>query len=259
MKTQVLVAGSLAAGLLAACSPASPAVPPVSPSATQTPAPISATEFVERVVAGNAAMRTYTIEVTSLIEVSGAQTQTSITGVTDRTDPENVRLDVSTTTAGVTGRMILVEGVGYLQTPELGGKWIHVPPEQAESLRSASVVDNVGGMLRQMQNSIQTIEALGEVDLDGVRTHHYRLIIDGAGYVEAVGSGIAPGMDLQVDVLTYELWLDDSDMIRKTAQSADAIVQGKAMPISVVGTMSQINEPVTIEAPPKNQIVKLPA
>lgn len=97
--------------------------------------------------------------------------------------------------------------------------------------------------MRAFSQAITDVVAHGPVDLDGVVTEHYSVSIDPklmpAGELE-------PGTMLP-DTITYEIYLD--------TEGRPAGLDIDLMGTSVETRLTNFNEPVSIEAPPADQII----
>lgn len=87
---------------------------------------------------------------------------------------------------------------------------------------------------------------LGREEVDGEEMDHYVLTVDGRAAAKAQGS--PPGSVPRT--LTYDLWLDDQDLMRRMQST----LEGGGVTV----TMSDWGKPVDVEAPPAGSIVEMP-
>jgi hypothetical protein len=84
---------------------------------------------------------------------------------------------------------------------------------------------------------------------------HYVLTVDSKKAAKAQGQRWQQGMP---DTISYDLWLDGSDLMRRIEFDLGAVTGGQAGSGGMVMTMSDWGEPVTVEAPPASAIVEMP-
>jgi hypothetical protein len=93
---------------------------------------------------------------------------------------------------------------------------------------------------------LKDVRYLGPEDVDGEQMDHYVLTVDGKAAAKAQG---APAGSVPRS-LTYDLWLDEDDLMRRMEYS----MQGGGVTL----TMSDWGKPVTVEAPPRGAILQMP-
>jgi len=94
---------------------------------------------------------------------------------------------------------------------------------------------------------LKTVEYVGREDVDGEEMDHYVLTVDGRAVAEAQAN---PAGGQLPEELTYDLWLDDDDLMRRVQYT----MGGGGVTI----TMSDWGEPVTVKAPPRSDIMQMP-
>ena len=93
---------------------------------------------------------------------------------------------------------------------------------------------------------LEEVRYLGPEDVDGEQMDHYVLTVDAKAAAKASGTP----MGSLPKSLTYDLWLDGEDLMRR--MQSDVGGGGLTM------TMSDWGEPVTVEAPPRSAIMPMP-
>lgn len=253
-----LVAGL---SLFSACSTAAPpaaTTPGASVPEVTTSAPgggAAADDVIGRMSAAGAGVKTYSMDMDMTTALMGEETTITMSGVIDQTDPANVKLSSNMEFAGMKMKMLQVDGEMYLQMDAAGDTWMKVPADQTSQYETSMSSMDLGAKLQQVKDSVKKVENLGEETVDGVRTTHHRLTIDASALAKMTGSE----GEIDADSFTYDLWLDEADLVRKVAMDLKAKIEGKSLPIKIDGTMSHYNEPVTIKAPPKDKIVEMPS
>lgn len=229
-----LAAATIALLAFAGCS--SPAPSAGSPSAGQS-APASAPaagsevsvdDFLAKVSAGMASMKTYHVEMT----VSGAgEGKLTTTGDIDAgVTPPNQHLTM--TIAGKPVEMIVVGG-DYFVKGMMGDGWVKMPAGAASSM-SGSSGDQMS-VLTNNKDAFEKIVLVGSEDVSGTPADHYRVTMN----LEKIGGSMASASAAKT--MTYDAWLDSEGRMLKAVTE-----MGK---ITTEATMSKFNEPVTIKAP----------
>lgn len=191
-----------------------------------------------------------------VMETTGAAAMTSEGDISY--DKEAPSMSMTTKSAqGGDMEMRLVDGMLYMQIPNMTppGKFVEIDPTD----KSNPMAQSYGGMTNQMdplasvkslEKAITKVKKVGEEKVDGEDTDHYQLTVDTATMLKQAG-GQAPQEQSGIpETLTYDLWLDDDDLMRK-------------MSMDVAGTkldmqLSKWGEPVDIEKPAAGDIVKQP-
>ena len=94
---------------------------------------------------------------------------------------------------------------------------------------------------------LEKAEYVGEEDVSGEDMDHYVLTVDAKKAAEAQGSPMVQGMP---ETLTYDLWIDDEDLMRR--MKFDQAGAGMTM------TMDDWGQPVSVKAPPAAAIMPMP-
>lgn len=146
----------------------------------------------------------------------------------------------------------LLDDIMYVKMPGAGGKFLAM-----DLTDEANLPPGMGGMLDQLDpnktfaefsKGLTAVSLLGEEEVDGVATRHYRLTIDPAKVESLRDPAIAGAMPKS---LQTEVWLDDDNLMRQ--MKLDIPNSG-----GITARMSGYGEPVTIEKPAPNQIQPMP-
>jgi len=187
---------------------------------------------------------------------------TTITGSGDQTlvDGRTEATDLTETIPGAGDlRIVLVDGETYVQLPAAlntsGKPWVLVAEDSsnplirqlAASLESATQSSSVDQYTLFAEAS--TVQVVGEEEIDGVPATHYSLTVDvtalpndSPGRRELLGAGVVQ--------LPVELWVDaEGRPVRMTQE-----VTAGGQEVSTVVSLSDFDEPVTITAPPADQV-----
>ena len=134
-------------------------------------------------------------------------------------------------------QMIGIGGKSYM-TNLVNGQWEEVPPE-------ALPIDlgNLGVTLAEIVEQVQSPELLGHDRLDGIDVYHI-----GGDITSEVLKGLVPTAGTGFPV-ALEMWTD-----QETGILRQALIKGQVVLTDVVDserrlTLSELNEPVTIEPP----------
>jgi hypothetical protein len=144
--------------------------------------------------------------------------------------------------------MVLVDGKAYLSMPG-----VNEPGQFFEIDKSNPAFGSLDDGLSPADSfaafdaGLDSVEELGDAEVDGQSTTHYRLHVDAEKALEATGQGMVPGLP---DELVYEVWLDSEDHMRR-------------LTYELVGTeltmdMTRWGEAVDIQAPSKGSLVDPP-
>ena len=149
--------------------------------------------------------------------------------------------------------MRMIDGVIYMSVPPMTpeGKFFKIDTNDSDS-----PFGDLGGVTQgdplatfdAFDAGLEDVTYVGEEDVDGEQLHHYVLTVDAEKAAKAQGQPVQPGMP---ETITYDMWIDDDDLMRRIEFDLGA---GGSM----VMTMSDWGKPVTVEAPPRGAIMKLP-
>ena len=144
--------------------------------------------------------------------------------------------------------MIVVDGDAYMSMPGVTkpGKYFEV--DQSNPMFSGldqgmSPADSFAAF----EAGLEQVQELGPETVGGDETTHYRLEVDAAKALEASGQPSVPGLP---DTLTYDVWLDPEDRMRRLVYE----LAGTKLTMD----MTDWGKDVTIVAPDKDDIVEAP-
>ncbi|WP_028636857.1 LppX_LprAFG lipoprotein [Nocardioides sp. URHA0032] len=153
----------------------------------------------------------------------------------------------------------MVDGVMYLSIGQLTqGKFWKIDPSDPNGPLAAMGMDKMmdqmdpGKALELMKGGISKVTYVGAEDgLD-----HYALTIDMKKMMASMGADLPEAAQSQLpDSVTYDLWLDDQN--RFTKMSMDNLPMGGS-DASMEMTVSDWGKAVDIQAPPADQVIKMP-
>jgi hypothetical protein len=120
------------------------------------------------------------------------------------------------------------------------GEWL--PYQSRDACDVTAVLDRVGN----------DVVELGREDIDGAETTHYRTTVDQASAVDALELPLSPGVsDVIPEPAVVDAWVDDDGIVRRVE------IQQGAEPgaaVALTFALSEINEPVSIDVPPPDQV-----
>lgn len=144
--------------------------------------------------------------------------------------------------------VVLVDGTAYMSMPGSteAGKFFEIDesnPAMANLDDGLSPADSFAAF----EAGLEGVEDLGDEDVDGEPTTHYRLHVDAAAALEAGGQTAVPGVP---ETLVYDVWIDRDDHMRR-------------MTYELAGTeftvdMTAWGEDVDIVAPDPEDVVDAP-
>ena len=248
---------------LAACSSASTAAKPSSPNTSGKTAAISV-QLTSAELAVNL-KSTSTVTSAHITMSSKLGTQTVLTAQGDETAAGgkltamnlNEQIGSSTMTILLTGGALYVKLPGTLN--KSGKPWEKASAESSNpvlkqlastlsSIEQSASLDQYGSMA-QAASSLKTI---GTEQVNGVVATHYSLMVDvskihGAAFTQAAKTALAQARITKIPV---DVWVDSHK--RPVKMSEKFTLKGQI--VSTEATVSRYNQPVTITAPPANQV-----
>lgn len=258
-KTLGAVIASTALVLLSACGGGAESSDGGSGSASNTPAaekaaadsgPLTKDNFVDRMSAAQLEASTAHI---SMSASTGSEPM--MEGVIETGEDAKSSKSQITTNSGM-GKMDvrMVDGIMYLSMGEMtGGKFVKIDPSDPDDPLAQQFGSNADKadptkQLEVFRDSLVGFDNQGDGgEIDGVKTTKIKLTLDTAKVMAAQGasSEAAASADMPKK-LDYTVFVGDDDLMRR-------------MVIEISGMSSTIDwtkwgEPVTVEAPPKDQI-----
>jgi hypothetical protein len=145
----------------------------------------------------------------------------------------------------------LVDGLLYMTIPTLtpDGKFLRIDPSDksnplTKSFGSLSEQMDPLASVKAMKNAVRDVKFVGAEQVDGVDADHYTVTVDTTKMVKSMKQKPVAGMP---DTLTYEMWLDSEDLLRR--------MQFELSGLTVDMSMSEWGEPVKITAPPAGKVM----
>lgn len=136
-------------------------------------------------------------------------------------------------------KFVLVDGTLYLDMG--GGKYQQIPEAQAKAVYDFSAVLDPERGVAKLISSIDGAKTVAAQDVAGAATYK----IDGTAPKEAL-VGLVPAADKDVKV---SLWVTEKDH-QPVQATATFPGEGEKPGGKLTVTLSKVNEPVTVEAPP---------
>jgi hypothetical protein len=156
-----------------------------------------------------------------------------------------------------TMEMRMIDGVIYMAMPPLTpeGKYFKIDTNDPNS-----PLGDLGGVTQgdplatfdAFDAGLEDATYVGEEDVAGEQLDHYVLTVDAKKAAEAQGQPVQPGMP---DTITYDMWIDDDDLMRRIEFDLGEVATGAG---KMVMTMSEWGEPVRVEAPARGDIMEMP-
>jgi hypothetical protein len=165
---------------------------------------------------------------------------------------------------------VLTSTALYLNIPGLSGQtgqpWTEVPfSELTGSLGSAlsqAIQDAQSGNPLTQTKLLATstnVREVGTQVIKGVSTTEYSGTVSPSAALNALSPGLskqlAPELKLISGDISWNAWLDSQHMLRKLTENETIDSQA----VAVTLTVTSVNQPVTITAPPASQVYILPA
>ncbi len=160
--------------------------------------------------------------------------------------------DIEMTMPGMgDAHMILADGEIYMSMPGVTdeGKFMQVPKEQLGETASQLDEVDITSTWDAWEQGASKIVYVGEDDVDGQSMRHYEVTVDSAAALEAAGQtgeDAAAASALMGDEITYEVWLDADNLMRKVAFELEGVVSEI--------TTDNWGEPMDISAPSADEI-----
>jgi hypothetical protein len=155
--------------------------------------------------------------------------------------------------AGETIEMRLVDEVLYMNMGQMtNNKFVSYDLTDADSLPPGmdqlSTTMNPLAAFDSFEEGVQSVVFVGDEDVDGEEVGHYEVKVD-TSKIEQFKE--LPTQAELPQTVSYDLWLDDQDRMRKMTMTMD--MGGAPMELEV--GFSDWDEPVDISAPPASEVV----
>ncbi len=205
---------------------------------------LSTEEFANLMTAGIEA--TTTAKVVTRSETNGMVTVSE--GVTDMSG-RTLASHMTMTMQGQTTEMIMIDGDLYMKMPGSEG-WTKMSASDATAGGVEETAFDPQALTQAFLGGLKSVETIGEEDVNGVATTHYRMVTDITAAMEALGS---PEAAAGMDDITQDVWLDSEG--RSVKSSYEMEMSGVTMKSETL--MSDFGAPVTIEAPPADEVTEM--
>lgn len=204
--------------------------------------------FVADLTRGMESVTTY--KTATVTEVSGQKMQG--VGEVDMSDKANPKMHLKMTTPMGDTDMILIGTTSYLKMAALGPKYVKSPKPA-----NASLGGDVAKQLSESKDAMKSVTLVGEEQVSGTATKRYRIVLDATAALKMAGGGasIPPAAAAGLKDVQYDVWVDGENRTRKFDMEMG--MSGQTMKVS--GTMSDFGTPVSISAPPADQVTDTPA
>jgi len=185
-------------------------------------------------------------------------------------DGQNGQITVSMPIVGSIEERI-VDGVIYMDLgsfpgapDDVAGKWVKLDPAQ---LQQDGMLGDLAGQadanspkqgLEYLQGLSGDVQDLGQEDVNGRTTTHYRASIDYAKVLDQLPNATAEQRDAlsKLGVVPADVWIDDQDRVVKTHMTIDAGGFGAgAGTAELTMELSDFGVPIEVQPPPEDQTV----
>lgn len=224
---------------------------------SEAPAELAAADFYPAVMAALEDAETFAFESTS----TTAGQESTITGEA-RFAGDAMEMKASSTGAQAMD-LVMLDQVIYLKSPDMGmgDQWMKIDLKASDNALFGMLAKATDpqAMFKAMQTP-KKLELLGEEEVDGVATNHYRITMDPEQYMKAMGFPAEMSSFVPEELVT-EMWVDADDLPRKFTQTVEtpAIGGGKPTTSTTEGLYHDYGLDVEIEAPPASETTDAPA
>lgn len=144
--------------------------------------------------------------------------------------------------------MVVVDEVAYMSIPGVTGRGKFFEIDKSHpAFKGFDAGMSPTDSFKAFEAGLESVEEVGADEVGGDPTTHYRLEVDAQKAMGASGQPTVPGLP---DTLTYDVWLDAEDRMRRIVYE----LGGNRATVD----MTAWGEDVTIQAPDKTDIVKAP-
>lgn len=153
--------------------------------------------------------------------------------------------------------VIWLDQVMYMKSPAMGtgDTYIKLDLSDPNSLFGIFGKATDPEVMFEAMETPKKLELLGEEEVDGVATNHYRITIDPADYFEAMDLPAAMKEFMPQEMVT-EMWVDADNLPRRFTQTVETPSPSGGEPVASTteGTYSDFGTDVDIEAPAADEI-----
>lgn len=173
------------------------------------------------------------------MEMSGAGQDVVIDAVIAYT-PTGAEMDMTMLSNGEGFALIVVDDRVFVSDSTSGGTYKELDSSDpaADQLRSQAASMDVASSFAAWRAGLESVEGVGEDEIDGEPVCHYSLTVNTAAAAEAKGDPLTAGMP---ETVTYELYLTEDDLMRRVRFDLGGI--------KAEMNATKWNEPVDIQAP----------
>jgi hypothetical protein len=139
-------------------------------------------------------------------------------------------LDMDMTMPGMGAvKMVMADGRVFMSMPGVTeeGKFLEVPPEQLGDLSQQLDEVDITTTWDAWEEGAQKVVLVGEEDLDGQDMRRYEVTVDTQAALDAAGQtgdDAAQASEMIGDELTYDVWVDGDNLMRKVAFELEGAV-----------------------------------
>ncbi|MEP9364658.1 LppX_LprAFG lipoprotein [Nocardioides sp. CN2-186] len=168
-------------------------------------------------------------------------------------DSPATSMTLSSDSLGGDLKAVLVDGVMYMNLGQLSDdKFWKLDLNAKDSPFGAlgSQLDPKSSM-DLLEKGLDSVTYVGQEDVDGQSLDHYKATVDPASLLKELGSTGAGGAAGLPKSFAYDIWLDDQHRLTKLTLDMGSIG-------STTTELSDWDKDVSIEAPPADQVTKMP-
>lgn len=221
------------------------------PADTEDAAPVSGDEVDPSEFAGMFQAAFDKATTTQITMSSEGAMALQATGEADFTNtPFTMHVAMSVPQATEPLDMILVDGVMYIKVPGAGGKYLANDLDDPTNPYGGVIGDQLDP--RQMFDSLEAGIVSATYVGDEGDLRHYSMVADPSALLGEEGLPSGAPSDMMPKEVAYDMWFDDEGLFRKMVVDLGE-VGGK-----LTVTYDNWGEPVDIQAPAANQIMKQP-
>lgn len=143
---------------------------------------------------------------------------------------EQAALDMDMTMPGMGAvSMIMAEGRVFMSMPGVteDGKYMEVPPEQLGDVSTQLDEVDITSTWDAWEAGAKSVTFLGEEDVDGQDMRRYEVTVDTQAALDAggqTGDDADTASAMLGDEITYDVWLDGDNLMRKVAFEMEGVV-----------------------------------
>ena len=186
-----------------------------------------------------------------------SQVPLEATGVADFTvTPTEMSMSITSEALGQGAiDLVLVDGVFYVRFPGTGGKFTATDLNDPNNPLGKSFTDQLDprAQFDLFEKGVTAATFVGNEDLRGESMDRFSISVDPKVFLQSLDPAARDqAKGLLPDELVYDLWFDDAGDFRQMVVDLGQIGG------SVTATFDNWGDPVTIEAPPADQIATTP-